>query len=189
VLNVSPFDLINRPGAEISVPVIGRVGFDLAFPNRPAAEEDYWLLPPPGLERAAECFAVAVEDSSANRMYPRGAHLICRRTGTLATPLKRGDKVVIARDDPAGIGEWSFLTGLLDQTTQGDIVLLMRTHDRKGPPSVLIQEGPADGIDRAERLPGRGIVTAADDPTIDYHFHEGDPAEISGKVVFAITPE
>lgn len=196
VLDVAPRDLIDDQGS-LTVPLThiaasafsetGPDAFDLAAPHRR-------LEAPPGLKNPEECFAAAVADDHASRLYPQGSTLIVRRfhagrengAGNGVQPLIVGRKVLVrhfvrTRGERATM---EILAGVLDRTMAGDLVLLTRTMNRAAPASVVIQAAPPT-FDLRERL----APVAAADPVVAYRPKDDDPAEIMGQIVMAITPE
>lgn len=190
-LCVAPGDILSPPGAPISVPLLYTAGLHLsegvdgAPVRRPPIE---WLQPPPGLQASEDCFAVAVADDSADRLYPPGSLVIARRLDAVERPLRVGDKVVVRRFAATrAVGTvYEVLIGRLDRNAAGEITVLLRSTSRQAPGSVLVQrEAPQDGL--AERF--AAFAAPPPDADIAYVPRGEDAADIAGVIERAITVE
>ncbi|MDZ4254255.1 MAG: helix-turn-helix transcriptional regulator [Sulfuritalea sp.] len=186
-LDVSPADLISGDGFSVPVTMIvgaafGRNGggFDLDKPYR--------RVQLPGLARPEQCFAAAVEDDSADRLYPQGSLVICRRTEHAATVFKIGCKVLARHFEGSHAGRLTMeiLAGRLDRTYTGELVLVTASRNGQVPTSVVIQRPLRADAQLSERFTAPAPVT---DSRIEYAPRADDQAEIVGLIVMAITPE
>lgn len=196
VLGRAPADLIDED-TQLSVPLQFTVASAFAAdrPDFELAEPIERLVPPRRLKAPEECVAAQIADDSVDKLYPRGAILVVRRVEFLDPPLRVGDKVLARRfKGTRKEGEtMEVLAGILDRSLAGDLSLLLRTSQRELPLAVTIRQAasePARGMRYAEKeryfAPGENPL---DKGPIDYQPLDGDPAEIIGRIVLAITPE
>lgn len=191
VLGAAPADLM--PNGRLSIPVAVAIAM-ADFAERPQSfdlpEPKVHVQSPLRLAAPQDCFAAEVYDDSANLLYPAGSTLIVRRLDCEAQSpqLAIGDKIVV-RSFAGSRREGhthQVLAGLLDRSIAGDLLLLTRSSNRDVPSSVVIQRGaPRSGV--SERVAVYRVNQ--DRQIIDYEATAFDPAEIIGKIEYAITPE
>jgi transcriptional regulator with XRE-family HTH domain len=192
-LQCDPSDLM--PHAGLSIPVALAVAaaeaegrpdvFDLPEPKA-------HVQSPRRLAHPEDTFAAEVLDDSADLLYPPGSTLILRRIDSLPEkmPLTIGDKIVVR----SFLGErgdgrtHEVLAGYLDRSITGDLMLVTRSHNRRVPSSVVVQRsGPSRGAGGlTERVT---LYRLAQERTITYAPSADDPAEIVGRIEYAITPQ
>ena len=186
----APGDLIDETGGSLPIDIEIAAAFSEQAPATFDVMKPPRLQAPPGLRDPGQCAAGHVLDNSADRLYPPGSTVIYRRREHLGERIRRGAKVVVrhyttSRADGLTM---EILVGLLDAATTGDVVLLTRSTERRVPASVIIQPAllqMSGGFgDRFSLSPDLMFG-----PDIRYEARPGDPAEILGVVVMAITPE
>ena len=183
-LNVSLTDLF--PDNPVTIPLLWQTGSALTapvagadLPNNGRAER---IAAPPRLANPEQCFAAEVVDDSADLVFPRGSFLVVRHMDALDKRLHRGNHVLVAvrGDDPSDIAE--VFAGVLDASLFGDLLVLLRTRNRKFPASVAVRSAPAALAGFAERP----HAYAVDD--ITYEARPDDKAVILGKIERVIAP-
>lgn len=189
-LGVAPADLM--PNGRLSIPVAVAIAL-AGFTDRPQGfdlpEPKVHVQSPPRLENPQDCFAADVYDDSADLLYPPGSTLIVRRLDAdVPIKLAVGNKIVV-RSFAGSRREGQtlqVLAGLLDRSIAGDVILVTRSNNRSVPSSVVIQRGsPRGGM--SERV---ALYRANQErQTVEYEATPFDPAEILGRIEYAITPE
>lgn len=184
-LDVAPENLlVGGPAASLPLRYTVR-GFEAeGGPAECARPFDYFPAPARLAEPEA-CFAVTVDDDSADRLYPAGSTLIVRKLARPAA-LRAGQKVLVRRFvDRRDQETMEVLVGILQRGALGDIEVSLRTNNRRLAGSVPVRRsGVASGL--SERY---ADAAAPADGAIDYVPLTGDDAEILGVVAMAITPE
>jgi transcriptional regulator with XRE-family HTH domain len=186
---VAPQDVLASADS-VSVPVAILVASAFA-PERPEEfdlpEPHRWVQAPAGLDDPEECFAAAVEDDSADRLYPKGSLLFVRRMAMVARPLRAGRKVVVRvyADGNGRATTMEILAGVLGASPSGDIVVFTRSGNRQVPAVMVVQRRSSNGAGLAERF----LPIAEELVNIDYVPRADDPATLIGVVEYATTPE
>jgi len=141
---------------------------------------------PRGLKNTTDCFVAIVHDDSADRTYAPGSTLVVRRLPGDGTELAPGAEVIVRRytKDRAGGTTMEVLVGFLDRAITGDLIVLLRSSNRRVPDSVIVQRATPSGATISEPM-ARFLVRQE---KIEYRPRDDDPAEILGEVVFATVP-
>lgn len=185
---VAPQDVLASADS-VSVPVAVLVASAFA-PERPEEfdlpEPHRWVQAPAGLDDPEECFAAAVEDDSADRLYPKGSLLFVRRMAVVARPLRAGRKVLVRVYADGHRTTMEILAGVLGASPSGDIVVFTHSANRQVPAVVVVQRRSMNG---AAGLAERFLPIAEELVNIDYVPRADDPAELAGVVEYATTPE
>lgn len=139
------------------------------------------------LENPDDYFAAEILDDSADYMdYPPQTVLIVQRLDALTGPLQIGQQVVAQRFLTTRGADDSFetLAGIIDRSVTGDIVVIVRSSNKRLPNTIMIQATPRrhNGLD--ERM--RSFSPEKRD--IDYQPDDADEAEILGCIKFVQKP-
>lgn len=158
-----------------------------AFAEAPAVADNVpaEIALPTRLQYPERAFGVYVADDSADLLYPAGSLLIAERPNGGA--LKVGCRVIVrhfATDRAAG-DTMETLVGALDRTTSGDVIVSLRSRDRRLPTSIAVRRAPISRfLGEGNNLPPADMIQL-----FAYRPQPTDEAEILGVVVYAITPE